>query len=94
MQAINTTGGTLIGRTSRAHIEVKFNDRGWLDVSILKKDSILLATATVGLTATGYSIGNITQYSLNAGDDSYTRCIDTVKRVLSVERAGRLIAAA
>ncbi len=93
MQTINTTGGTIIGRTSRAHIEVKFNDRGWLDVSVLNKNGILLATATVGLTAAGYIVGNIMQYTLNAGDASYTRCIDTVKRVLSVERAERLIAA-
>ena len=83
---------TTIGHTSRNHLEVTPALReNTLDSDVLNGEDILQATATVYVHGDGYHVTGITQYSLNGSSRNYERCLEIVLRVLSFERAQKLI---
>ena len=83
-----------VGRLDRAHIEVKAdarNPQDTLDVTVLNARGICVATTRIGVSCSKYSVGTVTQYSLNANEKKDSEAIATIFRVLSFERAQKLI---
>lgn len=83
-----------IGRHDRAHIEVKAdarNPENTLAVTVLDAVGICVATTRIGVSATRYAVGQVTQYSLNASEKNDRHALATIFRVLSFERAQKLI---
>lgn len=90
------TTTTTVGRTDRWHLAVSIADdrTDTLQVDIVDADGDMHARGTVYVppgTGDGYTAGNLLQYSLNGGAALHARCMQTIFRCLSVERARKLL---